>query len=87
MNRYNLCIPKLPSGVSESEYRSKVIAPIQLRVVNVLKTWIEMSYFDMDVKLISRIEKFAEEQLIRDGYQSLAKQIANALQRQVSGMI
>ena len=59
----------------------KNVAPIQLRVINVMKAWIENSFFDFDAALLSRVEAFVEQnsdnasmQLLRN---TIAKQKSN----------
>jgi len=83
--RYNVKIPKLPRGVSLEEYKQKRITPIQLRVINVLKTWLDMAFLDFDRKLLSRVEDFAANQLANEAeHEALSKQIRSVIQKRSS---
>jgi enoyl reductase-like protein len=55
MQMYNAKIPKLPRGVSFEEYKQTTIKPVQLRIINILRSWIDSSFFDFDNKLLYRI--------------------------------
>ena len=45
INRYNVVIPKLPPAITLAEYRKRSVLPIQLRVINVIKMWIETAFY------------------------------------------
>ena len=80
MRRYNVQMPKLPRGVSAEEYERKHVTPIQLRVVNVLKMWLEQAFFDFTTPLLAYVERFAT-QILRD--ERFSAQIMNTIAKQV----
>lgn len=81
---YNARIPKLPRGVSFEEYKQTTIKPVQLRIINILKSWIDSSFFDFDNKLLYRIGFFIDNTITDDGYSELAKQLRNAINKRAS---
>eukprot|EP00004_Rigifila_ramosa_P019438 TRINITY_DN4931_c0_g1_i1.p1 TRINITY_DN4931_c0_g1~~TRINITY_DN4931_c0_g1_i1.p1 ORF type:complete len:1115 (+),score=338.09 TRINITY_DN4931_c0_g1_i1:272-3346(+) len=86
VQRYDVPIPRLPPNITEEEFRAKTILPIQLRVCNVLKTWIETSFFDFDDGLTERVEQFLTARLNSDGHGPLAKQLGNSIKKMQAQM-
>lgn len=83
MQMYNIKIPKLPRGVSYEEYKQKTTKPVQLRVINIIKSWIDTSFFDLDNRLLFRLAYFIDVTMIEDGHDQLAKQLRNAINKRV----
>jgi len=71
-------------GQTEFEWR-KIAVPIQLRVVNVLKTWIKDYFSDFNEKLIQTVKSFCES-LRHDGNNALANRISDTLNRKIKGL-
>ncbi len=69
--------------MSAEEYKQKTIKPIQLRIINIVKNWIETSFFDFDNKLLCRLGYFIDVAMIEDGHEQLAKQLRNAINKRV----
>jgi len=84
VQRYNVRIPKLPRGVSLDEFQQKYVKPIQVRVANVIKNWVDTSYFDIDKKLLAQITRFVDNKLIEDGHETVSKQIKSAIAKKQS---
>jgi hypothetical protein len=82
--RYNAQIPKLPRGVSLEEYKQKTVKPIQLRVINIIKSWIDTSFFDFDQKMVYRLSYFIDSVMVEDGHEQLAKQLRNGINKRAS---
>ena len=81
--RFNMDIPHLPPSVSPSEYRKLFILPVQLRVINVLRQWIDTSIFDFDDALIARIRAFISGELDQDAFRGFARQLGEMLTRKL----
>ncbi|KAJ5074064.1 ras guanine nucleotide exchange factor i-related [Anaeramoeba ignava] len=81
IERYH--VPKLKS-TTEEEYTTKKKA-IQLRVINVLKLWIESHFSDFNPRLIHDISLFVDNTLVKDKYISLAKHLRNAIANKIDG--
>lgn len=85
-SRYNVKIPKLPRGISHEEYYKSTVKPIKLRVVNVMRMWIETCFFDFDDELLAKFEKFINTKLDEnqlDNYEELRRQLRNTISKQV----
>jgi len=78
IQRYH--VPKIV-GITEIEFEKTIRKPIQLRVINVLKNWVELHYNDFNEKLISSLNFFVDNTLSRDGHLNLAKQLRNVMSR------
>lgn len=83
VQRYNVRIPKLPRGVSLEEFQLKYVKPIQVRVANVIKNWLDTSYFDIDRKLLAQVTHFVDNKLIEDGHETLSKQLKSVIFKKV----
>eukprot|EP00002_Diphylleia_rotans_P026308 TRINITY_DN5235_c0_g1_i1.p1 TRINITY_DN5235_c0_g1~~TRINITY_DN5235_c0_g1_i1.p1 ORF type:complete len:1064 (+),score=174.50 TRINITY_DN5235_c0_g1_i1:133-3324(+) len=59
--RFHVPLSKLPPTVSFEEYKQNTIRPIQIRVFNVLKAWIEKSFDDFNEDLISSLFGFIDD--------------------------
>lgn len=81
--RFNMDIPHLPPSVSPSEYRKLFILPVQLRVINVMRQWIDTSIFDMDDALIERIRAFISTELDQDTFRGFSRQLGDLLTRKI----
>jgi len=65
----------------------KFILPVQLRIVNVLRQWLESSFFDFDDKLIERVRSFLTDvstNNVSDKVASFAVQLLKTLNTQVA---
>jgi len=71
----------LPRGVTLEEYKQKTIKPVQLKVINIIKSWIETSYFDFDNKFLCRLGYFIDVAMIEDNHEQLAKQLRNGINK------
>ncbi|KAF2071514.1 hypothetical protein CYY_007175 [Polysphondylium violaceum] len=71
-------------GQTEFEWR-KIAVPIQLRVVNILKTWIKDYFSDFNDKLIQTVKSFCES-LRHDGNNALSNRISDTLNRKIKGL-
>eukprot|EP01119_Soliformovum_irregulare_P016088 TRINITY_DN4627_c0_g1_i1.p1 TRINITY_DN4627_c0_g1~~TRINITY_DN4627_c0_g1_i1.p1 ORF type:complete len:1122 (-),score=370.58 TRINITY_DN4627_c0_g1_i1:3-3107(-) len=81
--RFNMKVPKLPNKVSTAEYFTSTIQPIQLRVIGVLKSWIESSFEDFDYVVMRKLEGFIKT-LEAEKHDRSAAIIKHTIQRQVS---
>eukprot|EP01098_Paradermamoeba_levis_P016727 TRINITY_DN9231_c0_g1_i1.p1 TRINITY_DN9231_c0_g1~~TRINITY_DN9231_c0_g1_i1.p1 ORF type:complete len:652 (-),score=199.83 TRINITY_DN9231_c0_g1_i1:128-2083(-) len=74
-------------GISEQEWKNTIVMPIQLRVCNVIKKWVEEYFtdFENNDKLIQMFQNFTEVTLRLDGNSNLSKSLSNALQRKLKG--
>jgi len=67
------------------EEAQKQVKPIQLRVCNILKSWIEMCFADFTLEMISIVEEFCET-LKQDGYGSIAEKLENNMATMALGL-
>lgn len=81
--RFNMDIPHLPPSVSPSEYHKLFIMPVQLRVINVLRRWIDTSIFDMDDALVERIRDFITTEIDQEAFRGFSKQLGDLLTRKL----
>jgi RasGEF domain/RasGEF N-terminal motif len=70
-------------NMTMAEWNQKVVKPIQLRVYNILKLWLDARFGDFDHILLARLNLFVEV-LKRDGNEKLAKQLINRMKRQLA---
>eukprot|EP01133_Synstelium_polycarpum_P000183 gene183-221_t len=70
-------------GQSEEEWK-KIAIPIQLRVVNILKTWIKDNFSDFNDRLIQTIKAFCEN-LRHEGNNSHSSRIMTTLNSKIKG--
>ncbi|GAM22694.1 hypothetical protein SAMD00019534_058690 [Acytostelium subglobosum LB1] len=75
-------VPQRP-GQSDDEWK-KIAIPIQLRVVNVLKTWINQSFSEFNDKLIQNIKSFVE--VLKHDNLALANRIMQTLNSKIKGI-
>eukprot|EP01113_Clastostelium_recurvatum_P022051 TRINITY_DN2622_c0_g1_i4.p1 TRINITY_DN2622_c0_g1~~TRINITY_DN2622_c0_g1_i4.p1 ORF type:complete len:1359 (+),score=409.19 TRINITY_DN2622_c0_g1_i4:97-4173(+) len=75
LQRYNIVVPKLPPAISATEYHKKSVLPIQLRAINVMRQWVDSSFFDLSPDLIAQVMYFADEVLPEDGHVILGRQL------------
>ncbi|PRP78178.1 hypothetical protein PROFUN_11308 [Planoprotostelium fungivorum] len=80
IQRYNILIPRLPRDINMDEYAETTIIPIQLRVINTIKLWIESAPFDFDRALRDKVLTFMQK-INSEGHSISAKQISSMLQR------
>eukprot|EP00002_Diphylleia_rotans_P026747 TRINITY_DN534_c1_g3_i2.p1 TRINITY_DN534_c1_g3~~TRINITY_DN534_c1_g3_i2.p1 ORF type:complete len:1016 (-),score=233.74 TRINITY_DN534_c1_g3_i2:791-3838(-) len=78
--RYNIPRSKLPSSISPDEFRQNYIQPIQLRVYNVLKFWIERSFSDFNEQFLADLTEFIET-LKTDGQVLFAEKLMGLLSK------
>eukprot|EP01105_Mastigella_eilhardi_P017713 TRINITY_DN4084_c0_g1_i5.p1 TRINITY_DN4084_c0_g1~~TRINITY_DN4084_c0_g1_i5.p1 ORF type:complete len:1322 (+),score=230.17 TRINITY_DN4084_c0_g1_i5:3-3968(+) len=83
LQRYHHRIPKLPPCVSPEEYRKHTVVPVQLRTINVMKHWLETSFFDFSDELVEKVQAFISKELARDGHTSLGKQLKKVIEDQL----
>jgi hypothetical protein len=70
-------------GMSDADHLTHQ-RPIQLRVFNVLRQWLEKSFYDFSDALITRLHAFIGV-MDRDGNGKLAAQLRTSLKRQLDG--
>lgn len=58
--------------------------PVQLRVIHIIKIWIERSFVDIDDRVVARIREFINEQLPADDHLDLSKSLGGELQRRMA---
>jgi len=80
IQRYNIKIPRLPRDISVKEYAQNTVLPIQLRVINTIKIWIDTAPFDFDNILFARIKNFLTK-IGSDGHTISAKQITSLIRK------
>ncbi len=58
---------------------------IQLRVVNALKTWLDLSFsdFDQDTRLFGKLNDFVDITLVNDGNAKLQTKLRDFIMRKV----
>jgi len=78
----NYCIKE---GGNDKDSESAILTSIQLRVVNVLKRWLDMSFLDFNDKLIAEVFEFVDE-MRRDRNYHLAEIIDNVLISKLVGL-
>jgi len=81
--RYAMKVPHLPPSVSREEYHKLFVMPVQLRIINVLKQWMEMSFFDFSDQLIEKIRTFINTDLVNDNHTTFSRQLNNLLAKQL----
>eukprot|EP00002_Diphylleia_rotans_P028254 TRINITY_DN5700_c0_g2_i1.p1 TRINITY_DN5700_c0_g2~~TRINITY_DN5700_c0_g2_i1.p1 ORF type:complete len:1097 (-),score=216.38 TRINITY_DN5700_c0_g2_i1:583-3873(-) len=74
VQRFHVPISKLPPSVSLEEYRITYIGPIQIRVCNVLKFWMEHNFSDFHDSLLVSFDEFIRT-LQAEGQTKLADQL------------
>eukprot|EP00003_Mantamonas_plastica_P006180 TRINITY_DN1500_c2_g1_i2.p1 TRINITY_DN1500_c2_g1~~TRINITY_DN1500_c2_g1_i2.p1 ORF type:complete len:341 (-),score=105.89 TRINITY_DN1500_c2_g1_i2:76-1098(-) len=78
IQRYHV---RMVEGMDEDEFKNGMQRPIQLRVCNVLKNWIERHFGDFNEKMISTINSFVDNTLAREGNAPLGRQLRSAITR------
>ncbi|KAH3743878.1 Ras guanine nucleotide exchange factor [Pelomyxa schiedti] len=82
LQRFKLVIPRLPPSVSVDEYIRHTVLPVQLRIINVLRQWVEISFFDISDDLVSNLRKFIETEM-SEAHPGPAKQLSNLIDKQI----
>ena len=80
-------VPHLPPSISREEYKSKFVLPIQVRIINVLRRWMESSFYDFSDELIERVSRFINEEVANSTFPSFAnhaKQLNAVLKAQIA---
>jgi hypothetical protein len=83
LQRYAMKVPHLPPSVSREEYHKLFVLPVQLRIINVVKQWMESSFFDFSDALISKLRRFINDVLIADNHTGFSRQLNNLLLKQL----
>lgn len=84
LERYHVPTSTCEPGMSEAEWREKVVFPIQFRVVNILNQWLDTCFDDFDAFLVTKLNKFIQLSLPADGHSPLAKKLAKTLIKKTS---
>eukprot|EP00735_Rhodelphis_limneticus_P013211 TRINITY_DN677_c0_g1::TRINITY_DN677_c0_g1_i1::g.28801::m.28801 TRINITY_DN677_c0_g1::TRINITY_DN677_c0_g1_i1::g.28801 ORF type:complete len:859 (-),score=212.78,sp/Q54PQ4/GEFA_DICDI/36.55/4e-93,sp/Q54PQ4/GEFA_DICDI/47.37/8e-07,RasGEF/PF00617.14/6.1e+03,RasGEF/PF00617.14/7.7e-55,RasGEF_N/PF00618.15/1.6e-23 TRINITY_DN677_c0_g1_i1:289-2865(-) len=83
LERFEVPVPASVSGDKEvSVWKTRVQQPIQLRVVNVLKTWIQTSFHHFNAKLINKVKGFVEYSL-EPKSKEMAKMLSLTLEKKI----
>jgi len=78
-------VPQAPTGdVSEAQWKQNVVLPIQLRVFNVLRIWMDMRFSDFDYRMLKMLNSFIDDHLRKDGHAKMAKNIAAIVKRKIA---
>lgn len=78
-------VPKAQSGdISEAQWKQNVVLPIQLRVFNVLKIWLDTRFPDFDYKLLKMLNDFIDNHCRRDGHSKMAKNLSSLVKRKIA---
>ena len=87
MERYEVRVPHLPPSVAPGEYHRLFVLPVQLRIINVLKQWMEASFDDFDAALVARVRAFVtrlQTSPVSDTYVARAAQLTRILNNQIA---
>eukprot|EP00005_Dracoamoeba_jomungandri_P005656 CAMPEP_0174249828 /NCGR_PEP_ID=MMETSP0439-20130205/159_1 /TAXON_ID=0 /ORGANISM="Stereomyxa ramosa, Strain Chinc5" /LENGTH=845 /DNA_ID=CAMNT_0015329741 /DNA_START=94 /DNA_END=2628 /DNA_ORIENTATION=- len=86
IERYFVPSTRKPSNMTAEEWRQTVVHPIQLRVVNVIRKWVE-DFTEQELsntRLLKRLRGFLENVLLPDGHSNLVTNLNNLLLRKFS---
>ena len=81
--RYNVPHDK-HSDIPEEQWKHTIVLPIQLRVFNVIKIWIDMRFPDFDYKLMKKLNSFMDNHLRRDGHIKMANNLSSLIKRKIA---
>jgi len=85
VQRYQVPVSVIEEGTLQmSDWKQQKLLPIQLRVYNVLKLWLEHRFHDFTPPLLAKLKLFMDECMRRDGHSKLADQLQNIITRKTS---
>jgi len=70
---------QVPVTEDSQEWRNQKLLPIQWRVYNVLRIWLDLRWQDFDEALLGKLVLFMNECLRKDGHAKLADQLAGII--------
>lgn len=71
-------------GLNRNRYFTEVVKPIQLRVFNFLRVWLDNNFGDFDHVLLRDLNDFVENRMMTDGNLKFAKQLTTRIKNQIS---
>jgi len=72
------------SDIPDEQWKQNIVLPIQIRVYNVFRNWIDMRFSDFDYKLMKKLNNFIDLRLRNDGHTKLADALNSFIRRKIS---
>eukprot|EP00013_Stygamoeba_regulata_P005697 CAMPEP_0177640058 /NCGR_PEP_ID=MMETSP0447-20121125/6346_1 /TAXON_ID=0 /ORGANISM="Stygamoeba regulata, Strain BSH-02190019" /LENGTH=729 /DNA_ID=CAMNT_0019142115 /DNA_START=140 /DNA_END=2329 /DNA_ORIENTATION=+ len=67
-------------------WKKTIVVPIQLRVYNVFKLWLDIRFPDFTYELVKRLNDFMDARMRRDGHHQLADVLTSRLRRKITAL-
>ena len=82
VERYN--VPRDQQyDISDEDWKTNIVLPIQFRVSNVIRKWLDQRFPDFDYKLMRKLNDFIDTHLRRDGHHLQVDSLAGSIKRQI----
>ena len=72
------------SEISDEQWKQTVVLPIQYRVCNVIRTWLQTRFQDFDYKLMKKLNNFIDTRLRKDGHSKQADTLYSYIKREIA---
>ena len=73
-------------NMSRDDYFSKIVKPIQLRVFNFMRLWLDTKFSDFDHVLLNRMNEFIEGRMVAEGNENMARQLITRITRSIEAI-
>ena len=74
------------ANMSREEYYNKIVKPIQLRVFNFMRLWLDTKFSDFDHVLLNRMNSFIEQKMVSEGNDNMARQLITRITRSIEAI-
>ena len=82
VERYNVPLDT-HSDIPEEQWKQNIVLPIQVRVYNVFKKWIETRFPDFDYFLMKKLNGFMDTKLRKDGHNNFVNVLSAIIKRKI----
>ena len=72
------------SDIPDGEWKRNIVLPIQVRVYNVIRLWLDMRFPDLDYQLMKKVNNFIDTRLRKDGHSKFADALNEFIKRKIS---
>ena len=83
VERYNVPHEK-HTDIPEEQWKQNIVIPIQVRVYNVIKLWLDTRFPDFDYMLMKKLNHFMDSKLRKDGHSNFANTLASIIKRKIA---
>lgn len=71
------------SDIPDEQWKQNVVLPIQIRVCNVIRNWLDIRFSDFEYKLMQKVFDFIDNRLRNDGHGKHANSLSAIIKRKI----